>query len=310
MNQDKKCNFRDNCKHHTHNIAHESHMNKENMQCKGLFHKKGHCSEHEHHHGHHHGQCKKRDKCHKHHNLHGKTLVLRPQSGISGDMLLSGLATLSNTNNEELQQLYSLLKLPVEAEISVNQHSLNDISGYKAEIRLPHEHAHRTLQDISTIITQSDMSEKAKNYALEAFSLLAEAEAKVHGKTKEEVHFHEVGALDSIVDTCICAMLFDKLKLSRFICGPLPLADGMIKCAHGLIPSPAPAVLHLLKDVQITQSEGKGEMITPTALSLLKAFKADFGTWPNMIFEAHCIVYGSRIIPNIPNGAIFALGKA
>ncbi len=235
---------------------------------------------------------------------------MRPQSGISGDMLLSGLATLTKTSNEELKTLYNLLKLPVEAEISINPHALNEISGFKAEIKLPHEHAHRNLQDISNIIHQSEMTAKAKTYALNAFTMLAMAEAKVHGKSIDEVHFHEVGALDSIVDTCLCAMLFDKLSPDYFISGPLPIADGMIQCAHGLIPSPAPAVLHLLKDVAITQSEGKGEMVTPTALSLLKAFNANFGSWPQMIFEEHCIVYGSRIIPNIPNGAIFALGKA
>ncbi len=279
---------------HGHNHGHEH------------AHDDGHTHEHSHAHEHHH--------CHGHSHSHqkkytGKILVLRPQSGISGDMLLSGLATLSNTSNEELVALYQSLNVGVNAEISVNPHSHSEIAGFKARINLPHEHAHRNLQDITTIINNSQMTEKAKKYAISAFTLLAEAEAKVHGKSVAEVHFHEVGALDSIIDTCLCAMLFDKLSPNHFICGPLPLADGKIKCAHGLLSSPAPAVLHLLKDVKITESEGKGEMVTPTAISLLKAFNANFGAWPQMTMKEHCIVYGSRIIPNIPNGAIFALGE-
>ncbi len=248
------------------------------------------------------GQC-------KHKVRKGKIFVLRPQSGISGDMLLTGLTRLTNTDNAELLNLVKCLKLPVEnIEISVNQEVVKGITGYKATINLPHEHAHRNLKDILQIINNSDMTGKAKEYATKAFTFLAEAEAKVHNATIDEVHFHEVGALDSIVDTCLCAMLFDKLNPHHFICGPLPVADGMIDCAHGLISTPAPAVLHLLKGMKITESDGKGEMLTPTAISLLKAFNAYFGTWTQMTFDEHCIVYGSRIIPNIPNGAIFALG--
>ncbi len=235
---------------------------------------------------------------------------MRPQSGISGDMLLSGLSKLTHTNNDELKQYVDLLKLDVsDLIVEVNQEVLNGITGYKAKIELPHEHAHRTLSDISTIISHSDMTDRAKKYALDAFNYLAEAEAKVHDTTKDKIHFHEVGALDSIIDTCLCAMLFDKLSPDHFICGPLPVADGAVKCAHGVLSTPAPAVLHLLHGMKITSSKGEGEMLTPTAISLLKAFDARFGDWAEMTLEDHYIIYGSRIIPHIPNGAIFALGS-
>ncbi len=278
-------------KHHEHN--HEHHH------------------EHEHNHEHHHAheQHHSYGKCHNHLKYNGKILILRPQSGISGDMLLSGLTRITNTSNEELQELYKSLNIDVTIDLHVDSYSHNAIAGYKATVNLPHEHAHRNLKDITDIINNSSMTDKAKDYALKAFNFLADAESKVHGKTIDEVHFHEVGALDSIVDTCICAMLFDKLNPTHFICGPLPIADGKINCAHGMISSPAPAVLHLLKDVKIIESEGKGEMVTPTAISLLKAFGANFGHWTQMTMKDHCIVYGSRIIPNIPNGAIFALGE-
>ncbi len=272
---------------------------------------------HEHHHGHGHGKGHGHH-CHHHGHCHekssdslkkGKILVLRPQSGISGDMLLSGLAMLTNTDNKDLYALFKKLHLDIDTKIEVNSHVLNGITGYKATIDIPHEHAHRNLSDIKAIIDKSSMTDKAKEYAISAFSHLAEAEAKVHAKEIDEVHFHEVGALDSIIDTCICASLFDKLAPDHFICGALPVADGSVMCAHGLLSTPAPAVMHLLHGMQITSSEGKGEMLTPTAISLLKAFNASFGNWCQMVLEEHYIVYGSRIIPNIPNGALFALGN-
>ncbi len=308
-----------------------------NTHHKGHHHEHTHEHEHKHeHHEHTHGHAHSHEHCHghdheinyncssspfaknskpsssiQHPKFHGKIFVLRPQSGISGDMLLSGLCKLTHTNNEDLVEMVQALNLKVEnIKISVDKHVLNGITGYKAHLDLPHEHEHRNLHDITHIIEDSSMTARAKSYAIKAFTLLAQAEASVHDASIDEVHFHEVGALDSIIDTCICATLFDKLNCDHFVCGPLPIADGKIKCAHGLICAPAPAVLHLLKDVRITQSLGQGEMVTPTAISLLKAFEAHFGTWADMTLQEHYIVYGSRIIPNIPNGAIFALGQA
>ncbi len=260
---------------------------------------------HGHHHGHEHNHGQEESNVKK-----GKIFVLRPQSGISGDMLLSGLAKLTHTDNKELYTMFTDLNLDIkDVHIEVNTEILNGITGYKAKIEIPHEHAHRNLTDIKNIIENSAMTKKAKEYAITAFTLLAEAEAKVHAKTIKDVHFHEVGALDSIIDTCICASLFDKLNPDHFICGALPIADGAVMCAHGLLSTPAPAVMHLLHGMQVTESNGKGEMLTPTAISLLKSFNAEFGNWAKMILDDHYIVYGSRIIPNIPNGALFALGN-
>ncbi len=320
MEEGTKCADRSHCHlHEEHENPHE-HCDKHNHAHKhGHHHKHEHCHKHEHAHQHSHAN---HGSSHVHNHsdfcshfampkFSGKLLVLRPQSGISGDMLLSGLCKLTDTNKDELQTFVKKLNLGIDnIELNVEKHVLNGITGYKAHIELPHEHKHRNLADITKIIEASDMSTKAKQYALKAFTLLAEAEASVHDTSLNDVHFHEVGALDSIIDTCICAILFDKLSCDHFICGPLPIADGKINCAHGLISAPAPAVLHLLKNVRVTQSLGQGEMVTPTAISLLKAFDAYFGTWADMTLEEHCIVYGSRIIPNIPNGAIFALGKA
>lgn len=238
-----------------------------------------------------------------------KILCIRPQSGLSGDMLLCGLACLLNLDNAALNERVQSLRLPsLENCLSIADKSVNHIAGKNAEVSLPHEHAHRTLNDILTIIEASAMPQKAKELAEKTFTLLAEAEAQVHGKKTEEVTFHEVGALDSIVDICMACLLFAELDPDSFVCGALPLADGVIECRHGLIPSPAPAVLRLLEGVSVCSFQGKGETVTPTAIALLKSLGAEFGTWPSMNIEKTVLVYGGKTFENAPNGSIFALG--
>lgn len=253
---------------------------------------------------------------HEHEHNHGlpdankqKILCIRPQSGLSGDMLLCGLACLLNLDNAALNERVQSLRLPsLENCLSITDKSVNHIAGKNAEVSLPHEHAHRTLKDILAIIKASAMPEKAKELAEKTFALLAGAEAEVHGKKAEEVTFHEVGALDSIMDICIVCLLFAELDPDIFVCGALPLADGVIECRHGLIPSPAPAVLRLLEGVSVCAFQGKGETVTPTAIALLKSLGANFGTWPNMSIKKTVLVYGGKTFENAPNGSIFALG--
>ena len=146
------------------------------------------------------------------------------------------------------------------------------------------------------------MSNKAKELALKTFGFVAEAEGKVHGMAPEEVTFHEVGALDSILDICFNCELFTRLNPDRLIVSPLPIADGHIHCAHGVIPSPAPAVQALLVGIPI-RPFGAG-------IALLKAFGAEFGPWPQMVIEKIETVYGTYVYEGVPNGATFALGKS
>lgn len=237
-------------------------------------------------------------------------ITVRSSSGLSGDMMLSGLAGLAGLDNTELNTLVGELRLPaLERCLSIEARSVNHIAGIGCAINLPHEHAHRNLADIVTIINNSDMPERARTLSIQAFTLLAEAEAAVHGKQRNEVTFHEVGALDSILDTCLVCRLFTILAPSRFICSPLPLADGAIYCAHGFIPSPAPAVLRLLENVPVCGFRGRGETVTPTAIALLKALGAEFGSWPAITVMKTVISYGGRVFEDAPNGAIWALGK-
>ncbi len=242
-------------------------------------------------------------------------LTIRAISGLSGDMLLTGLAVLNHTSQEDLLGLVEALHIPhgKGIKIAVEAKSLNHIAGFGLNLVLPevspesHHHTHHS--DIQNILEKSSLESGAKALAQKAFYILAEAEAAVHGKSVGDVAFHEVGALDSIVDIALCSALFHRLAPARFVCSPLPLADGSITCAHGLLPSPAPAVLKMLKNVTVRGFTGEGETITPTALALLKAFDAQFGPWPAMTVQQTALVYGGKVFAHAPNGAIFALGE-
>lgn len=277
-------------------------------------HEHGHGHEHEHHHGHAHEHGHE----HGHHHCGGcaaggerPVITVRATSGLSGDMILTGLACLAGLNSDDLNSLVDEIRLPaLSGSIRLERRFVRDVAGWGCAITLPDEHAHRNLADIRQIITNSAMVPAAGELALEAFTLLAGAEATVHGKTLDDVHFHEVGALDSILDMCLAASLFVRLAPGRFVCSPLPLGDGGVNCAHGWLPVPAPAVLELLQGVPVQGFSGQGETVTPTAIALLKAMKAEFGPWPAMTIERRALVYGSKVFDNAPNGAIWAMGES
>ncbi len=247
------------------------------------------------------------------HHLASKILTIRPSSGLSGDMLLAGLIAIADVNQEQLDLLIQCVGVPaLEGCLHLEKRAVNQVQGVGCRIILPHEHAHRTLTDIVSLIEDSKLTSRAKTLATGAFQLLAEAEGAVHNKPVNQVHFHEVGALDSILDICLVCALFDKLNPAQVVCGALPITDGGVYCAHGWLPSPAPAVLRLLHGVPIrpfpTQPDGQGETVTPTAIALLKSLEVSFGVWPEMIVEHSVIAYGTRVFANAPNGAIFAYG--
>lgn len=242
---------------------------------------------------------------------HGSMIVLRTPSGISGDMLLTGLARLADVSNAELAAMVDGLGLDALHDVlSIKAHEVNHVSGWKAHIDLPHEHHHRTLKSIRDIIAASTLSDAAKELATRAFTILAEAEAKVHSIDIERVHFHEVGALDSILDTCLAAALFSQIAPETFVCSPLPMADGTIRCEHGLLASPPPAVQEMLNGVPVYGVDAEGETVTPTALAFLKAAGAVFGKWPHGTVERSARVFGGKTFKSIPNGAMFFLMRA
>ncbi|MBD5607417.1 MAG: LarC family nickel insertion protein [Desulfovibrio sp.] len=249
-------------------------------------------------------------------------LTIRSHSGMSGDMLLTGLAVLNmlsdgvRPDSEEgdalMGEVCRKILPDLAGTVKIRARAANGILGWHAEIDLPHEREHRHLADILKIIDDSQMAEAPRAWARAAFDLLAEAEAAAHGVDISEVHFHEVGALDSVLDVCAVCELFARLNPLASVCGPLPLADGGVSCAHGVLPAPAPAVLRLLSGLPVKAFEGSpeaGELITPTAAALLHSLPVKFGGWPTMRVRLTCLAYGSKYFPDAPNGLIFALGE-
>jgi uncharacterized protein (DUF111 family) len=226
-------------------------------------------------------------------------------------MLAAGLLGLAGAGPADLESFLTTLNLGrLAGRVRLTERLVNQISGLGLDLDLPEEPEHRALRDIESFLAGTALTETALALARKTFRLLAEAEGGVHGLPPEEIHFHEVGALDSLLDIGLAALLLDRLGPERFVCGPLPLRDGVIRCRHGLIPSPAPAVLKMLPGVAVTSISGAGETVTPTALAFLKSAGAEFGPWPEMVVERQTLAYGTLIFPDTPNGAVFALGRA
>lgn len=238
-----------------------------------------------------------------------RIVVLRTPSGISGDMLVAGLSRLLGDPGA-IDALLEQIAMPQLAScFRVEAHAVNAISGWRARVDLPHEHVHRPLSAIVDIIAASRLSDRAKALSTATFERLAEAEGAVHGIAPAQVEFHEVGALDSIADICLAAGLLDRIDPVQFHCSPLPLCDGTVKCAHGILATPAPAVQEMLRGVPVYGLASTGETVTPTALAFLLSAGAQFGDWPAMEMIDSARIFGGKLLPGVPNGAIFALGK-
>jgi len=171
------------------------------------------------------------------------------------------------------------------------------------------EHTHRNLKDITKIITQSKISEQAKKTAITIFEKIAKAEGTVHGKDPNEIHFHEVGALDSIVDIVSASIGFDALGLDKVYCSTLSVGGGTIKCAHQLLPVPAPATAELLKGVPTVGGPGQVELLTPTAAAILTTVVDRFCPLPAMKIESIGYGAGSLESEKFPNVLRLILGQ-
>ncbi|MCB9639258.1 MAG: nickel pincer cofactor biosynthesis protein LarC [Myxococcales bacterium] len=173
-----------------------------------------------------------------------------------------------------------------------------------------HEHGeHRTYASIREMIAQSGLSERAKAWAQSIFLCLARAEAAVHGMSLDHVAFHEVGAVDSIVDIVGTAIGLDLLGVERVTCSPLPLSRGFVKCQHGNIPLPAPATLEILRGVPVYDSGLQKELVTPTGAAIVAALAEEFVGIPNFSLLAVGYGAGERILPDRPNLLRVMLGR-
>jgi len=211
-------------------------------------------------------------------------------SGISGDMVLGALVG-AGVDLDQLTGMleglrlpgWSLRQLPADHEHRVPGTSIEVVCGEEG-------HVHRTFADIRRLIADAQLPDAVATRATEVFLRLAVAEGKVHGKPPETVTFHEVGAIDSIVDIVGSVAGLSLLEIDRLTCAPIPLGRGTVRCRHGLIPVPAPATVELLRGVPTYPGEDARELVTPTGAALATCLASEFGTMPPMQIDA--IGYG------------------
>ena len=217
-------------------------------------------------------------------------------SGISGDMFLGALLD-AGLPEEELRRQLSLLKLDGYT-LTVGKKSCGAIAATTLSVQTAESHPHRTLGDVRQLIAASRLAEPVKKTALAIFSLLAEAEGKVHGRPVDTVHFHEVGGIDAIIDIVSAAIGLACLNITHLHCAPLPMPRGWVRCAHGLLPLPAPAVCELLQGAPTYGVELEQELVTPTGAAIVKALAADFGPMPTMTMTGVGYGAGSQELSN------------
>ena len=173
-----------------------------------------------------------------------------------------------------------------------------------------HQHSHRGLREIRQIISVAAISEPAKQKASAIFECLGAAEAKIHNVPVESVHFHEVGAVDAMVDIVCAAVGSEALSLDEIVCSPLNLGGGMVQCAHGTFPVPAPATLELLKDAPVYSSGVQAELVTPTGAAIVKTLARRFAAFPAMKIEKSGYGAGSREFAGHPNVLRLVIGES
>ena len=234
-----------------------------------------------------------------------KILYYDASSGISGDMNLAALVGLG----VDFSYLCSELeKLNLSGEFRLEQKNVvkNGIAATKIDVVLLKSQPHaRSYADIKQILASSNLSEFCKKKAVAIFHVIAQAEAKVHAVSIDEVHFHEVGALDSIVDVVGAAICFEYLSenfgITKVVSSKIELGGGVVKCDHGYLNVPAPAVCEILKDVPVSLGRANFEMTTPTGAAILKACADEFVSEINFKIEKVAYGAGEKNAPNFAN---------
>lgn len=227
-----------------------------------------------------------------------KLLYMECGMGVAGDMLMAALMGNLNDKSAFLDKLNSLGIPGVEVRYEkAVTHGIEggrifvEINGHTEE---SHHHHHPSYIDVRSLISQLPLDDKVKSDALAVYYSIAEAEAAVHGTSVEQVHFHEVGALDAVADVVGCCMLIHELNVDRIYASSLRVGSGTVRCAHGVLPVPAPATANLLRGIPIFGGEIKGEMCTPTGAALVAHFASEYKDLPQMITESVGYGIGGR----------------
>lgn len=272
-----------------------------------------------------------------------RTLYLDCFSGISGDMFIGALIDAGGDSTlleEELQKL----NISQEYKLSWRKVVKNGISSTKFDVELSeiadhkyddghqhnnkhedvdhnhehehsdhhehsHHHSHRAYQDIVKLIDGSQLSQKVKETSLNIFRKIGEAEGLIHGISLEKVHFHEVGAVDSIIDIVGASILINKLEIQKIKSSPVCVGAGKVHIDHGIYPIPAPATLEILKGVPLQQSNIKSELTTPTGAAIVSVLSEEFCTVPSMTVQSVGYGAGTKDFEKHPNVLRVIIGE-
>ena len=259
------------------------------------------------------------------HYLSGNILFIEPNSGASGDMMIGALLDLGFSFDELREKL---LLLPLEGyRLSMEKCNRSGIQATKFDVQEVHEHHHsdhghhhkhehkhhhhhhRTFADIRSMIEGSRLSSWVKEKSIEAFRRLAEAEGKIHGHPADQVHFHEVGAVDSIVDIVGTMIIMESFRSMRVVSTAVNVGQGTLKCQHGVYPVPGPAAQELLRNIPIFSNSMTGELTTPTGAALLATLADEFGAHPPMKITATGYGAGTRETPGGANVLRISVGE-
>jgi pyridinium-3,5-bisthiocarboxylic acid mononucleotide nickel chelatase len=238
-----------------------------------------------------------------------RTLYIEPYSGIAGDMFSGSTIGLLSDKDKYFEQINSL---PIKRDFEVKLTSIvkSGITANRFDVELQNIHEHhdsthnhgRHLSEIISIIEKAEkMSEKAKKTAISIFNTLAEAEAQIHGSTTDKVHFHEVGAIDAIVDICSAAIIIDLLKIDKIVSAPISVGTGTVKTSHGILPVPAPATALILSGLPINKTNIKSEITTPTGAAILKTIVDSWETSIQGIIIKSSYCAGTKDLKEITN---------
>lgn len=237
-----------------------------------------------------------------------RTLYFDCFAGASGNMVLGALVSLG-VEADELSARLKQLDVP-EFSLEFTTADRSGISAVHVEVKAPDEKKHRHLHHIEAILDSSDISDLVKERSKAIFKRLAEAEAGVHGIDVQKVHFHEVGAVDAIVDVVGSCIGFEMLGIEHFACSKLHVGSGFVTMEHGKYPVPPPAVAKLLEGFPSYSTEIEGELLTPTGAAIITTLCGDHGPMPEMIVERNGYGAGTRTYDRFPNVLRLIVGEA
>lgn len=219
--------------------------------------------------------------------------------GTAGDMFTAALLdTMSEAQRSDFEEEFNKLGIPGVC-MSIESSEKCGVAGTHVRIMVngieesedmhdahhTHHHSHNGLKDIEAIVGQLNVSDEAKRDIMAVYGIIGDAEAKAHGKPIKEIHFHEVGTMDAVADVTAVCMLMERMAPDKVIASRVNTGSGTVKCAHGVLPVPAPATANILEGIPSYSDDIKSELTTPTGAALLKHFTDEFGAKPSMKSE-------------------------